>query len=68
MQLNELELKRVPAPHESDRPHADLLRRKGLCIWLDLKSAELATKPGMVSTCAASFKTIKPVFDWLLDN
>ncbi|MDA0991990.1 MAG: DUF2461 domain-containing protein [Verrucomicrobia bacterium] len=66
--LNEPELKRVPAPFEPDHAHADLLRRKGLNVWLDLETAKMATKPDIVTACTASFRTIKPVFDWLLDD
>ena len=35
-------LKRVPAPHPQDHPHAALLKRKGIVLWRDFSNAEKA--------------------------
>lgn len=36
----EPDLKRLPAPYPSDHVHADLLRRKGLAVWMDLSQTD----------------------------
>ncbi|MEQ9315316.1 MAG: DUF2461 family protein, partial [Henriciella sp.] len=66
IRLGEPDLKRVPAPYKQDHPRADLLRHKGLTAWID--SLPLATAYGAdgPKTCAAEFKRLKPLFDWLL--
>lgn len=42
LRLDPPELKRVPAPYEGDHPTAELLRRKGLAVWLADLPAEAA--------------------------
>ncbi len=66
VRIGEPELKRVPAGFESDHPSGDLLRRKGLSAWIDIDDPSVATETGIVTSCAESFRRLKPVFDWLL--
>ncbi len=65
VRLGRIDLKRVPAPYDKDHPQGDLLRRKGLSAWVDFKDTKPATSKDVIKTCAASFKKIKPVYDWL---
>ena len=63
----EPELKRVPSGYAQDHPLADLLRRKGLSAWIDMKDTKAASCPEFTSECQATFKTLKPLYDWLID-
>lgn len=65
VRLGKIDLKRVPAPYDKDHPYGDLLKRKGLSAWIDFKNTRPATNKDVVKTCTASFKQIKPVYDWL---
>lgn len=61
VRLNAPDLKRVPAPFEADHSRGDMLRRKGLNIWLDGgKTADVN-----VNFVLGEFKKLRPVFDWL---
>ncbi len=61
----EPELKRVPSGFEPDHPRENLLRRKGLNVWLDFDSPRRATDADLVDRCIAQCKVAKPLFDWL---
>ena len=65
--LNEPELKRVPAGYPADHPHGDLLRRRGLAAWTEAIDPEVASDPGFIEICRTNFKTLKPLYDWLMD-
>ena len=65
--LSDTDLKRVPSGYPKEHPQAELLRRKGLAVWVDLGDPGQATKADLVSTCLTAFRRVKPVFDWLLD-
>ncbi len=65
--LGKIDLKRVPSPYEQGHPQAELLKRKGLSVWIDFKGTDVATDKNVIKTCTANFKKLKPVFDWLTD-
>ncbi len=65
--LNEAQLKRVPSGYDKDHPRADLLRRKGLALWIDLDIG-VASKGDLVATCLAEFKRLGPLVGWLEGN
>jgi len=67
MRISGAELKRVPAGYPKDHPQAELLCRKGLSAWVDIGDPSQATKADLVKSCHASFKELKPVFDWLIE-
>ncbi|MDD9908981.1 MAG: DUF2461 domain-containing protein [Ahrensia sp.] len=58
-------LKRVPKPWSSDHPHEDLLRRKGLSVWIDLPDTSMALGADAPARCAKTFETLLPVVRWL---
>ncbi len=62
--LNEPQLKRVPSGYDKDHPRADLLRRKGLALWIDL-DVGVATEGDLVATCLAAFERLRPLVGWL---
>ena len=62
----EPDLKRVPSGYAQDHPHADLLRRKGISAWLDIKDTKSASSPEFVASCHQNFKMLKPVHQWLV--
>ncbi len=66
VRLSEPDLKRVPAPFEKDHANGELLRRKGLAAWIDFPDPAAATAPDLVNTCMTSFRSIKPLHDWLM--
>lgn len=68
MRISGAELKRVPAGYPKEHPQADLLCRKGLSAWVDLGGPDQATSSDLVKSCRRSFKQLKPVFDWLIDE
>ncbi len=64
--LEDPELRRVPAPHAQDHPRADLLRRKGLCVWLGDAPRELAfgdEAPGLVAERLGQLDAVR---QWLI--
>lgn len=67
VRLSQAELKRVPSGYPKDHQQAELLRRKGLAAWIDLGDPEQAAKADLLEVCHASFKRVKPVFDWLIE-
>ncbi len=65
MRISEPDLKRVPAGYDSDHPRADLLRHKGLAVWLDKPDATLAYGSDAVPNCLAEYQRLWPLFNWL---
>lgn len=59
------ELKRVPAGFDAEHPRADLLRRKGLAVWMDFPDPLLATGPEAADLCVETFMRLRPAHDWL---
>lgn len=66
VRIGEPELKRVPAGYPQDHQRADLLRRKGLALWMDYDDTLPATDTDIVEICLADFARLKLVYDWLL--
>ncbi len=62
--LNEPQLKRVPSGYDKEHPRADLLRRKGLALWIDL-DVGVASEGDLVATCLAEFERLRPLVGWL---
>ena len=67
--LRDPELKRVPQGYPQDHERADLLRQKGLTIWVDHGGGTAAAvAPKLIPSCAGMYRQMKPVFDWLHRN
>lgn len=62
--LNEPQLKRVPSGFDKEHPRADLLRRKGLALWIDL-DVGVASEGDLVVRCLAEFERLKSLVEWL---
>jgi len=62
--LNDPPLKRVPSGYDKDHPRADLLRRKGLALWVDL-DVTVASKGDLVASCLVEFQRLTPLVRWL---
>lgn len=58
-------LKRVPAPHAKDHPHADLLKRKSLVISTELGDTWRSHPGGLLAALRDQFKATLPVADLL---
>lgn len=67
LRVSEPELKRVPPGYDKDHPHGDLLRRKGLSVWVDFDDRDIVARPGHVAFCLEQFQRLRPVFDTLID-
>ena len=65
--LSEPELKRVPPPYPSDHPNGEYLRRKSLAAWSDCDDPKWLTGSQAVAKCLETFRTLKPLYDWLSD-
>jgi len=63
--LSDPALKRVPAPYPQDHPRADLLRRKGLSVWIDHTDLTLAYGADGPKRMAAELLALRDVSDWL---
>ncbi len=63
----EPELKRVPRGYDPDHPRAEWLKRKGLAIFSPHLDRRLALKPALVDTVMGHFRTMAPVWRWLMD-
>lgn len=59
------ELKRVPPGYPKDHKHEEMLRRKGLALWLDLKHPAELGESAFVEFCGRHFSTMRPAYDWL---
>lgn len=60
--------KRVPAGFDADHPRAALLRHAGIYVGTDLKVPAEATTATFPSFCAAHYKKMAPLMDWLSAN
>ena len=58
-------LKRVPKPYEADHPREELLRHKGLSVWLDAPKMDIAFGDKAAANCAKEFKKLRSVVQWL---
>ncbi len=65
VRIGEPDLKRVPSGYPKDHPHEDLLRYKGLSVWLDHNDCDVVTKPNVVAFCMKEFKKVLPVYEML---
>lgn len=63
--LSEPELKRTPPPFPADHQNAEHLRRKSLAAWRDFDNPDWLAGPNAVSACIETFRTLKPLNDWL---
>ena len=68
VRLSDPELKRVPAGYDTGHPRAELLRHKGLGVWLDFPDRAWVTQPGAVERTLSELAKLRPVFDWLAEN
>jgi uncharacterized protein (TIGR02453 family) len=59
------ELKRVPAPYETDHPRADLLRHKMLQVRWQEKAPASLHEPAFVAWCAKRLSRCGDVHQWL---
>ena len=63
---HDADLKRVPAPYPADHPRAELLKRKGLNVWLDVDPAGAAS-PDFPDEVMAHFERLDAVNVWLTE-
>jgi uncharacterized protein (TIGR02453 family) len=68
VRVSEPELKRVPAPFAGDHPRADLLRRKGLSVWIDIDDPYAISRIDFADRCETHFKRLKPLFSWMIEH
>jgi len=61
------ELKRVPAPYPSDHPRGELLRRKGLNVWQEIRDPQLVASPDLADAVMTAFEAMDPVNLWLTE-
>ena len=57
--------KRVPSGYPPDHPRAALLRRDGVYAGRDVPLPPEATTSTFPSFCAAQFRKVTPLVDWL---
>ena len=67
LRFSEPDLKRIPNGYDKNHPHGELLRRKGLAVWMDFDDAEPLYGDGAVENCLKGYETMRPVFDFLLN-
>lgn len=65
LRLNDPPLKRVPRGFDKDHPRGELLKRKGLAIWIDLDDPFIMTKPEGLDVCFEAFDRLAPLRNWL---
>ncbi len=68
LRLNDPPLKRVPKGFDADHPRAELLKRKGLAIWIDIDDPSVMSKPEGLETCFTQFDRLAPLSDWMNAN
>ncbi len=61
----EPELKRVPRGWGQDHPRADLLRRKGLCLWRDAEHPDALYSKGLIPHCMGCYEELRSLRSWL---
>jgi uncharacterized protein (TIGR02453 family) len=64
--LDEPELKRTPAGFAADHPRSDLLRRKSLTLWTDLREPD-QIGAGLLGECRRTFGQLAPLNQDLAD-
>jgi uncharacterized protein (TIGR02453 family) len=57
-------LKRVPPPYPRDHPRAELLKRKGLAVYI-VPPEELAATPGLLDWAEERLRRAAPLAHWL---
>jgi hypothetical protein len=60
--------KRVPAGFAPDHPREALLRHAGVYVGTDMKVPAEAKTPKFPAFCAAHYKKMAPLMDWLSAN
>lgn len=66
--LDPPDLKRVPPPYPVDHPAADLLRRKGLAVWLDDVPVKAALDESATVRLLEELAALNPVRGWFVDQ
>ncbi len=66
--LNDPPLKRVPKGFAADHPRGELLKRKGLAIWVDLPDPMVMSTPDGLQACFEQFDRLAPLNDWMNAN
>lgn len=61
-------LKRVPEPYLPNHPASDLLRRKGLAVWMTDMSVEAAFGDEAPARLARRFVALEPVRTWFIQE
>jgi hypothetical protein len=59
--------KRVPAGYDKDHERADLLLHQGLYAGLELGVPPETHTPEFQAFCAARYRAMRPVLDWLVE-
>jgi uncharacterized protein (TIGR02453 family) len=57
--------KRVPSGYNPDHPRADLLRNKGLFVYVDKVPRKELLSPGFVDICYDWCRKMSPLYNWL---
>lgn len=65
LRISEPDLKRVPSGYDKEHPRGELLRRKGLAVWLDFPDTTQAYGKGAIANCLIGYKKMRPIFDFL---
>jgi uncharacterized protein (TIGR02453 family) len=65
--VGEPALKTVPRGYAKDHPQAEMLKHKGLSVWIDYTPRTMISDPGIVEETVRKFKTLRPVYDLLLE-
>ncbi|MGI9356142.1 MAG: DUF2461 domain-containing protein [Rhizobiaceae bacterium] len=63
--VGEPALKRVPKPYDADHPREELLRHKGLAVWLDAPNQDFGFGDKAAANCAKEFRKLLPLVNWL---
>ncbi|MBO6896381.1 MAG: TIGR02453 family protein [Shimia sp.] len=58
--MDDAELKRVPAPYDTDHPRAALLKRKSCTVWFDFEESDIK-KGGLVPQLETAFQKLQPL-------
>ncbi|PCI60187.1 MAG: TIGR02453 family protein [Kordiimonadales bacterium] len=66
LRIGDPALKRVPRGYDAEHPRAQLLRHKSLTVWHDFNDTSAATTASTVNDCMDTFKTMMPLFNWLM--
>ncbi len=66
--LNEADLKKVPGGFDKDHKRGAYLKRKGLALMRGQPLDPKMTEQAFDAHCLQAFQSLKPLFDWLMDN